>query len=167
MKKLKIFLFCTALLASGVTNAAIDALNFNSLQQEEDYHQLTQQLRCPQCQNNNIADSNATIAVDMRAKVFELLQQGKSQQDIVQYMVDRYGDFVTYDPPLNVATVFLWIVPLGLLVAGGWFIFRRKPSSLNTLESAVDSVEIFKSDGLLSEQEQQRLQALLNKERQS
>ena len=74
----KTWLFLTALLFSSVAFSAIDALNFSSPQQESDYHQLTQSLRCPQCQNNNIADSNATIAVDMRGKVFELLQEGKS-----------------------------------------------------------------------------------------
>ena len=98
---IKTLLFSTALLFSVSASAAIDALNFSSPQQEDDYHALTQELRCPQCQNNNIADSNAVIAVDMRGKVFELLQEGKSKQDVVQYMVDRYGNFVTYDPPLT------------------------------------------------------------------
>ena len=81
--------------------ASIDALNFDSPEQEKDYHQLTQELRCPQCQNNNIADSNATIAVDMRGKVFELLQEGKNRNEVVDYMIQRYGNFVTYDPPMR------------------------------------------------------------------
>lgn len=75
----KSWLFLTALLVSISATASIDALNFASPEQEKDYHQLTQELRCPQCQNNNIADSNATIAVDMRGKVFELLQEGKNE----------------------------------------------------------------------------------------
>lgn len=75
MTKLRYFL--TALFLSFSAQAAIDALNFTSMQQEKDYHSLTQELRCPQCQNNNIADSNASIAVDMRAKVYELLQKVK------------------------------------------------------------------------------------------
>ena len=92
----KTLLFSTALFFSVTAFGAIDALNFSSSQQEDDYHSLTQELRCPQCQNNNIADSNATIAVDMRGKVFEFLQEGKSREDGVKYMVDRYGNFVTY-----------------------------------------------------------------------
>ncbi|MFD0966892.1 cytochrome c-type biogenesis protein [Seminibacterium arietis] len=126
---LKIRYFITALifiLLNCSAFAAIEALNFSSIQQEKDYHSLTQELRCPQCQNNNIADSNATIAVDMRAKVFELLQQGKSKEDIVKYMVERYGYFVTYDPPITIATIILWLAPILLVLIGFLVIFGRK-----------------------------------------
>ena len=125
----KTWLFLTALLFSSVAFSAIDALNFSSPQQESDYHQLTQSLRCPQCQNNNIADSNATIAVDMRGKVFELLQEGKSKNDVVDYMVARYGNFVTYDPPITASTLVLWIAPLLLVLLGVVFLLRRKPKT--------------------------------------
>ncbi|WP_105873669.1 cytochrome c-type biogenesis protein, partial [Haemophilus influenzae] len=118
----KTWLFLTAFLFSSVAFSAIDALNFSSPQQESDYHQLTQSLRCPQCQNNNIADSNATIAVDMRGKVFELLQEGKSKNDVVDYMVARYGNFVTYDPPITASTLVLWIAPLLLVLLGVVFL---------------------------------------------
>ncbi|WP_439234652.1 cytochrome c-type biogenesis protein [Lonepinella koalarum] len=121
MKKITALLL---LLFSISTFSAIDAFNFQSDQQESDYHQLTQQLRCPQCQNNNIADSNATIAVDMRAKVFELLQAGKTKQEIVDYMVQRYGHFVTYDPPLTPATIMLWLIPALLFLGGLFIVFR-------------------------------------------
>lgn len=134
------------------TFAAIDALNFQSAQQEEDYHSLTQQLRCPQCQNNNIADSNATIAVDMRAKVFELLQQGKDKQDVVDYMVERYGNFVTYNPPVNAATIFLWLIPALLVLIGVVFVLKRKPKQKAKEQSS----------SMLSEEENQRLQSILN-----
>lgn len=134
----KTWLFLTALLFSSVAFSAIDALNFSSPQQESDYHQLTQSLRCPQCQNNNIADSNATIAVDMRGKVFELLQEGKSKNDVVDYMVARYGNFVTYDPPITASTLVLWIAPLLLVLLGVVFLLRRKPKT----QSAVKSQEI-------------------------
>ncbi|MBN6066585.1 cytochrome c-type biogenesis protein CcmH [Aggregatibacter actinomycetemcomitans] len=149
-------LLLTALFVSINAFAAIDALNFSSPQQEDDYHALTQELRCPQCQNNNIADSNAVIAVDMRAKVFELLQEGKSKQDVVQYMVDRYGNFVTYDPPLTVATLVLWVVPFALILFGLVWLFGRK----KTMPNATDNV----ASQALSEAQQQRLNALLNKE---
>ena len=108
----KSWLFLTALFVSISATASIDALNFASPEQEKDYHQLTQELRCPQCQNNNIADSNATIAVDMRGKVFELLQEGKKRSEVVDYMIQRYGNFVTYDPPMTTSTIVLWIAPI-------------------------------------------------------
>lgn len=151
----KTWLFLTALLFSSVAFSAIDALNFTSPQQESDYHQLTQSLRCPQCQNNNIADSNATIAVDMRGKVFELLQEGKSKNDVVDYMVARYGNFVTYDPPMTASTLVLWIAPLLLVLLGGGFLLRRKPKA----QSAV------KSQDVLTDEDNARLAELLNKDK--
>lgn len=151
----KTWLFLTALLFSSVAFSAIDALNFSSPQQESDYHQLTQSLRCPQCQNNNIADSNATIAVDMRGKVFELLQEGKSKNDVVDYMVARYGNFVTYDPPMTASTLVLWIAPLLLVLLGVVFLLRRKPKT----QSAV------KSQDVLTDEDNVRLAELLNKDK--
>ena len=151
----KTWLFLTALLFSSMAFSAIDALNFTSPQQESDYHQLTQSLRCPQCQNNNIADSNATIAVDMRGKVFELLQEGKSKNDVVDYMVARYGNFVTYDPPMTVSTLVLWIAPLLLVLLGVVFLLRRKPKA----QSAV------KSQDVLTDEDNARLAELLNKDK--
>ena len=149
------WLFLTALLFSSVAFSAIDALNFTSPQQESDYHQLTQSLRCPQCQNNNIADSNATIAVDMRGKVFELLQEGKSKNDVVDYMVARYGNFVTYDPPMTASTLVLWIAPLLLVLLGVVFLLRRKPKT----QSAV------KSQDVLTDEDNARLAELLHKDK--
>lgn len=151
----KTWLFLTALLFSSVAFSSIDALNFTSPQQESDYHQLTQSLRCPQCQNNNIADSNATIAMDMRGKVFELLQEGKSKNDVVDYMVARYGNFVTYDPPMTVSTLVLWIAPLLLVLLGVVFLLRRKPKA----QSAV------KSQDVLTDEDNARLAELLNKDK--
>ncbi|HHF6556251.1 TPA: cytochrome c-type biogenesis protein [Haemophilus influenzae] len=151
----KTWLFLTALLFNSVAFSAIDALNFSSPQQESDYHQLTQSLRCPQCQNNNIADSNATIAVDMRGKVFELLQEDKSKNDVVDYMVERYGNFVTYDPPMTASTLVLWIAPLLLVLLGVVFLLRRKPKA----QSAV------KSQDVLTDEDNARLAELLNKDK--
>ncbi|MDO9795506.1 cytochrome c-type biogenesis protein CcmH, partial [Glaesserella parasuis] len=91
--------------------ASTDIQQFDNAQQESDYRALIQELRCPQCQNNNIADSNATIATDMRNKTLELLKQGKSKDEVVGYMVERYGNFVTYDPPITPATILLWLMP--------------------------------------------------------
>lgn len=156
----KILFFLTALFCSVSAWASIDVLNFTSLDQEKEYQQLTQELRCPQCQNNNIADSNATIAVDMRAKVFELLQEGKSKQQVVDYMVQRYGNFVTYDPPLTAATIMLWVLPLLLVLFGIALVLRRRPKIQNAIQNQEQNVSVEQMESL-TDAEQQRLQELL------
>ncbi|MGV6987685.1 cytochrome c-type biogenesis protein [Testudinibacter sp. P80/BLE/0925] len=139
--------------------AVIESYEFASPQQEQTYQQLIQQLRCPQCQNNNIADSNATIANDMRAKVHELLQQGQNKDEIVDYMVQRYGNFVTYDPPLTASTLLLWLIPAGLLLLGVIVLFRRKPHL--TAEKPATSAVNADQQRL----DQQRLEAILNSDK--
>ncbi|WON75720.1 cytochrome c-type biogenesis protein [Serratia sp. UGAL515B_01] len=139
-----------AALLSWSAAAAIDTYKFNSLAQEQQYRQLTEQLRCPKCQNNSIADSNAIIAADMRTKVYELLMQGQSKQQIIDYMVARYGNFVTYEPPVTPATLILWLGPLLFLLIGGAVVILRTRYRRVELDS-----EAF------SEHEQRRLAALL------
>ncbi len=108
-----------ALVISGSARATTDVMPFKDEAQEQQFRQLTEQLRCPKCQNNSIADSNAMIATDMRRRVYDLMQEGKSRQEIIDYMVARYGNFVTYDPPLTPLTVLLWVLPRPSLWAGG------------------------------------------------
>ena len=91
----------------------------------------------------------------MRGKVFELLQEGKSKNDVVDYMVARYGNFVTYDPPMTASTLVLWIAPLLLVLLGGGFLLRRKPKA----QSAV------KSQDVLTDEDNARLAELLNKDK--
>lgn len=114
-----------ALVIAGSARATTDVMPFKDEAQEQQFRQLTEQLRCPKCQNNSIADSNAMIATDMRRRVYDLMQEGKSRQEIIDYMVARYGNFVTYDPPLTPLTVLLWVLPLAAIVAGGWIIVAR------------------------------------------
>lgn len=113
------------LLVSGSALATIDVMPFKDEAQEQQFRQLTEQLRCPKCQNNSIADSGSMIATDLRQKVYELIQEGKSNKEIVDYMVARYGNFVTYDPPLTPLTILLWVLPAAAVGAGGWIIFAR------------------------------------------
>lgn len=113
------------LVIAGSARATTDVMPFKDEAQEQQFRQLTEQLRCPKCQNNSIADSNAMIATDMRRRVYDLMQEGKSRQEIIDYMVARYGNFVTYDPPLTPLTVLLWVLPLAAIVAGGWIIVAR------------------------------------------
>ncbi|MBU2112894.1 MAG: cytochrome c-type biogenesis protein CcmH [Gammaproteobacteria bacterium] len=98
------------------TAYAQEVLQFDSDAQRQAYRQLTGELRCPQCQNQNIADSNAIVAVDMRQKTYELVRQGQNKQQVLDYMINRYGDFVHYQPPVNRYTIWLWLMPLLLLV---------------------------------------------------
>lgn len=121
-----------SLLFSWSAQAAIDTYHFQSEAQEQQFRELTGQLRCPKCQNNSIADSNSMISADMRLKVYELMEQGQSRQQIVDYMVARYGNFVTYEPPVTPFTVILWALP-ALFVLGGMLMIiwraKRRPET--------------------------------------
>ncbi len=97
---------------------AIDPLPFKDHAEEVRFQSLTRELRCLVCQNENLADSNADLARDLRHEVFDLMQQGKSDEQIKQYLVDRYSDFVLYDPPVQTSTLLLWFGPLAILLAG-------------------------------------------------
>ena len=86
---------------------------------------LAVELRCLVCQNQTLADSNAPLAVDLRNQIREQLKAGKSEQDVVDFMVARYGDFVLYRPPLKASTVALWAGPFLILLFGAWLLMRR------------------------------------------
>lgn len=105
-------------LSSVLHAQAIEALPFANRAQEVRFQQLTAQLRCPMCQNETLADSNAPIARDLRHQVFALMQQGRSDAQIKQYLVDRYSTYVLYDPPVKPATWLLWFGPLAILLGG-------------------------------------------------
>jgi cytochrome c-type biogenesis protein CcmH len=105
--------------------AAIDAYQFKSPQQEQQYRQLTEMLRCPKCQNTNIAASDSIIAADMRKKTLELLNEGQNNKQIIDYMVARYGNFVTYEPPVTPSTLILWVGPALFVIVGGLVIILR------------------------------------------
>lgn len=106
--------------------ATIDAYEFRSLEDEQRFRQLTEELRCPKCQNQNIADSNAGLSKDIKDRAFKLINEGKSNREITDYMVERYGDFITYRPPMRPATWFLWFGPFVLALLAAAIIFGRK-----------------------------------------
>ena len=97
--------------------ATEEALQFDNETQRQLYQQLTAELRCPQCQNQNIADSNAVVSVDMRQKTYDMIKQGGNRDDVLDYMINRYGNFVHYQPPLNRYTLLLWLAPSLMLLA--------------------------------------------------
>ena len=117
------------LMISGSALATIDVLQFKDEAQEQQFRQLTEELRCPKCQNNSIADSNSMIATDLRQKVYELMQEGKSKKEIVDYIV-------TYDPPLTPLTVLLWVLPVVAIGIGGWVIYARSRRRVRVVPEA-------------------------------
>ncbi len=106
-----------ALIAS-MAWAVIETYEFSSSENESRYHRLSQELRCPKCQNQNIADSNAPIARDLRALLHRQLEAGASDQEILTFMVERYGEFVRYRPAVNQQTAVLWIFPAAAVAIG-------------------------------------------------
>ena len=140
---------------TGIAHAAIDTYEFANDAERARFRELTQELRCPKCQNQDLADSNAPIATDLRREIFRMLGEGKDNQQIIDFMVDRYGDFVRYKPALTSKTAVLWFGPLALLVGGvvviGVIVGRRRRTAR---AEASDT---------LSAEERQRLATLLDK----
>jgi|AutmiccommunBRH5_1029478.scaffolds.fasta_scaffold00116_18 cytochrome c-type biogenesis protein CcmH len=115
MKRLVLMLLCCWPLA---LQAVQDIYQFDSVIDEQRFRELLVQLRCPKCQNQAISDSDAPIAQDMRQQVAEMIRAGRSDEEIVDYFVQRYGDFVSYHPPLTPQTMILWLAPL-MAMGGG------------------------------------------------
>ncbi len=110
---IKTFISAVAfVLMINVASAAEEIHKFDTPEQKLLYQQLAEDLRCPKCQNQNIADSNAGIAKDLRNKVAKLVQQGQSKDQVVDFMVERYGYFVYYKPPVTAGTLILWLLPI-------------------------------------------------------
>jgi cytochrome c-type biogenesis protein CcmH len=145
---LKAFTLLLALFMSTNLSAAIDVHEFDSPEQEQLFRELTRELRCPKCQNNNIADSNAGLAQDLREKTYQMVKQGSTKQQVLDYMVARYGNFVRYDPPLTPAVILLWAAPLAIIVLGLLVVLRMA-------KRKADSKPELNAD------EQQRLEALI------
>ena len=112
-----------ACLLSTLSFAAIDVYDFDSVQQEAQYRGLIEELRCPKCQNQNLAGSDAPIAQDLKQKTYDMIKDGRSDGEIRAYMQERYGDCITYKPPVRPSTWILWFFPplLLLLLVVGWF----------------------------------------------
>ncbi|MDV7103188.1 cytochrome c-type biogenesis protein [Vibrio sp. TH_r3] len=159
MKKILAVLFSVLLISLPVT-AAIDVFEFDNDQQEQQFKELSHTLRCPKCQNNTISDSNAELAKDLRLKVYEMTKAGKSKDEIVDYMVARYGNFVTYKPPFTIATSILWLGPLLVVLIGFGIIVGNSKRKSQQSVSLVGTDSIADANQLDAE-EQVRLDALL------
>ena len=105
-------------LASQSVRADIDVYEFSNEDKRENYLALIRELRCPKCQNQDIADSNAPIAQDMRREVHRMVEEGRTHNEVVTFMIERFGDFVTYKPKMGRSTYLLWFGPVVLIVIG-------------------------------------------------
>jgi cytochrome c-type biogenesis protein CcmH len=130
--------------------AAIEVYQFDFSEQEERFHQLSDQLRCPMCLNSNLSGSDAPIAADLRAEIYEQIIDGRTNDEIIDFMTQRYGDFINYRPPLNQGTVLLWFGPLVLLLVGLLIVWRMAISN-----QAVDQARS------LTAEEQKKLEKIL------
>ena len=112
--------------------AAIESYEFESAQTEAEYNVLINELRCLVCQNQNLSGSNADLAKDLRKQTYDMLIQGKTPDQVIKYMTDRYGDFVLYRPRLKAGTLLLWFGPFALLALVLWLVIRtmRKKQEL-------------------------------------
>jgi cytochrome c-type biogenesis protein CcmH len=116
---IRITSFALLLCVLSVAHAIDTAPAFDDPVQQNRYNDLVHQLRCVQCRSQSIADSNVSLAADLRRQVRELMAAGKSDQDILGYMTDRYGDYVLYNPPVVARTWLLWAAPLLFVIIGG------------------------------------------------
>ncbi|TCV05911.1 respiratory nitrite reductase-specific cytochrome c biogenesis protein NrfF [Samsonia erythrinae] len=116
------------LLIFSASAQVVDTWAFTSPSQRQAAMAIAGELRCPQCQNQSLLESNSPVAVSMRHEVFSMVEQGKSKSEIIAFMHQRYGDFVQYNPPMNRQTGILWLTPLVLLLAIAmiaWRVIRR------------------------------------------
>lgn len=128
MKKTIVAVMLMALMTSA--SAGIEVYEFKSSEDETRYRALIEELRCPKCQNQNLAGSDAPIALDLKQKTYEMINDGRSDTEIRDYMFERYGDFISYKPPVRPSTWILWFFPpvLLILLMIGWF-YKNKHGS--------------------------------------
>jgi len=130
--------------------AAIDAYQFANPEQQLRFQEFTKSMRCPKCQNQNLADSDSPIAADLRRVLHELVGQEKSDAEIVDFMVSRYGEFVLYKPKVETNTWLLWFGP-GMILLLGFFIisrFVRKSSASSSITTTAEDVNDLSADEL-------------------
>ncbi len=153
---MKRWLVTLLVLFSAQAWAVIDAYEFKDEETRARFHQLTEELRCPKCQNQNLADSNSPIATDLRGEVYRMLDEGEDDSAIVDFMVARYGEFVLYRPRVNVDTYLLWYGPFALLAIGFVVVIvmtRRKKRQQATQDTDT-----------LNDNERQQLNSLLDQD---
>lgn len=132
--------------------AAIEVYDFKTPAEEQRFQALIGELRCPKCQNQNLSGSDAPIAKDLKDRTYQLLQEGKTDNEIRDYMVERYGDFISYKPPVRSTTYLLWFGPFLLLVVIVLIIVIRRrhvapPASALSAEESARLAALLKQNG--------------------
>lgn len=138
MRKIFFVLLCTITLSLKASEIAISNLDsaintqenveifqFSSIENQQLALKLGRQLRCPQCQNQNLLESNSPLAQDLLLKVYQQVEQGSSEQEIIDHMMDRFGDMVHYQPPLNSKTLLLWFIPFIIVLIFSLAIIKK------------------------------------------
>lgn len=153
MKNLKIIIsFVFVMLFASQVHARFETHDFKTPQMEQDYNVLVQELRCLVCQNQNLADSNAELAQDMRLLVYKKLSEGNSKDEIVDFMVVRYGDFVMYRPPVKTSTFLLWFGPILFFVVAALVVVSYMKRQKKETEVAIDKKQQKKAHSLLDDE---------------
>ena len=132
--------------------AADVPMSFTNPDQEQRYQSLIEELRCLVCQNQNLADSHADLAQDLREEVYEMLIEGKTNEEIVGFLVARYGDFVLYRPPVKKSTWLLWFAPFCLLLAGIFLVYRYTRARMQIPQRQLTDAEQSQLADLLKEE---------------
>lgn len=160
MKTLPTLWLLAALLMAGFASAAEDTYKFNNEVDRKRFQSFVEEMRCPKCQNQNLADSDSPISEDLRREIYEMIQDDRSDKEIVDALVDSYGQYILYRPPLNASTWALWFFPVALLLVGIvvliWIAVRRR-------QGAQDGTAGVPGKDL-DAAERARLEALLNSE---
>lgn len=149
----KIILVFLTVISLAAFAAPIETFKFESAETEKVFHKLSDELRCLVCQNQNIAESNAELAKDLRLEMYNMLMQGKSEEEIVDFMVQRYGDYVLYRPPFKPMTWLLWFGPIIIFVIGLIFVVRFiKAQSAQVQDNVMSEEEIERVKDLHADQ---------------
>lgn len=136
----RVLLLCLAW-ALSLPAFALEPMPFRDDAEKVRYQALVEELRCTVCQNQNLADSNAELAKDLRRKVFEMMQSGQSDEEIKQFLVERYGDFVLYRPPMKPITWALWFGPGVVLLIGAILLARTLRRRAHNLPAGAGAIE--------------------------
>lgn len=138
--------------------AVVDPFEFSDESYRDRYQRFIAELRCPKCQNQNLADSNSPISSDLRQQLHRLLEEGYGDDEIVDFMVSRYGDYILYNPPVKPQTLMLWAAPLLLFVCGAILVTIRLRHSLGADNKKTSARQ-------LAESEYDRLQKILKQQK--
>lgn len=160
LKALLVFAICAMpfgqFIQQAQLHASTDIVTFSDPSLRDRYYQLVAELRCPKCQNQNLADSNAPISKDMKAQIYSMLEAQNTDDEIKAYLVSRYSEFILYRPEVNSGTWFLWFAPLCFVLLGGLIVWRyafTKPK-VSTVNAELSTEQQAELDKLLEKDSQ-------------